>query len=360
MHFTTPVTLTPVQSGISYRNKILMLGSCFADEVGRYLCEYRFDARVNPFGTLYNPCSLANSIERLATGAAFTPQEVILSGGIYTSFSHHSSVSGPTAEAFLSEANARLEAGAAFFRQADTFVITLGTAYAYRHLASGKVVSNCHKIKAAEFERRLLSVEECVVELQRMIGRITGIDRNGESGKGIAPERPKQIIFTVSPIRHLKDGAHGNQISKATLLLAVEEVLRRDVARAEEKRKWDVSNGSPSTEQNAAGWLAPPVHLHYFPAYELMMDELRDYRFYAADMVHPSALAVEYIFERFKECFISKECYPLMREAMRLTKAENHRPLFPDTPEYARFLEKLEQDRLAFQQQLHTLTSTTT
>lgn len=326
MNFTTPVEMNPVHPGITYQNKILMLGSCFADEVGHILKEYRFQTEINPFGTLYNPCSIANSVERLSGGQPFTPEEVILSGGIYTSFSHHSSVSGSSAEAFLEMANSRLAENAASFRQTDTFIITLGTAYIYRHRASGEVVSNCHKIKASEFNRSLLSVAECTAELLRIT---EGIEKSiPEAGR--SSTRSPRIIFTVSPIRHLKETAHGNQVSKSTLLLAVEELLKN------------------RREHKTFGSNHFPVSLHYFPSYEIMMDELRDYRFYAADMVHPSPLAVEYIFERFKECFISTESYPLMREAMRLTKAENHRPLFPDTPEYARFLEKLEEDKATF------------
>lgn len=324
MEFTTKVQIPVQKDGITYKNRILLLGSCFADEIGRYLQDYRFRVMVNPFGTLYNPVSIANSLERLADGKEFTEQDIVINNRICTSFYHHSSIYGLSAGEFLTKANAALQESARFFREADTLILTLGTAYIYKHIARKIIVSNCHKVKASEFERKLLTPEECTGELKRIVKIL-------QNKPGITLRR---VIFTISPIRHLKDGAHGNQISKSTLLLGTETLLNKVFAEAAGRDE--------------------RVSLHYFPSYEIMMDELRDYRFYGADMLHPSGTAVEYIFERFKAGFIEESCYPLMKEAIRLTKAMQHRPLFPESGEYEAFRKKLEQDLETFNKKTDT------
>lgn len=284
--FVTRVDVKPADEKIGYNSRILMLGSCFTTQVGAILHDYRFNVMVNPFGVLYNPCSILSSVERLHSGDLFTCDDVIQTNptdamGIkkYASFYHHSSFAHPTPDEFLENANTHLIKAAKLSAEADTVIITLGTAWVFELLSKpGFVVSNCHKRLAKEFNRRLLSVGEC----SSILFRIAEIYRD------------KRIIFTVSPIRHFKDGAHGNQISKSTLLLAIDEVVSRC------------------------------NRCSYFPSYEIMLDELRDYRFYAEDMVHPSDVAVKYIFEKFKESHISPLVFQQMEENMRLTKAENH------------------------------------
>ena len=283
--FTTKVTPAEAGNKIDYSNKILMLGSCFTTEIGKIMQDYRFDVMVNPFGVLYNPCSISRSIKRLIKGKPFSQEEIIRtnptdasSPAKYASFWHHSSFARPTGEEFLANANSSMAEASLFLKQADTIIITLGTAWIFRNNATAEVVSNCHKHLAKEFTRELLTLERCKKVLQEIAS--------------LLPD--KNIIFTVSPIRHLKDTAHGNQISKATLLLAIEETI----------------NGYP--------WC------RYFPSYEIMMDELRDYRFYAEDMLHPSQLAVKIIFEKFRESNISPIAFKQMESNMRLTRAENH------------------------------------
>ena len=283
--FTTPVTVQESADKLDYNSRILMLGSCFSTEIGQILKDYRFDVMINPFGVLYNPCSIANSVKRLLNSELFTADEVIQtnptdssSAKKFASFSHHSSFARLTPGEFLNNANESLGLAASFLNNADTVIITLGTAWTFRNISTGNIVSNCHKRLAKEFKRELLSVDECCAELLETANSLKG----------------KKVIFTVSPIRHLKDTAHGNQISKSTLLIAVEKVI------------------------SACKWCS------YFPSYEIMMDELRDYRYYAEDMVHPSKLAVKYIFEKFKESNISPFAFKQMEDNMRLTKAENH------------------------------------
>lgn len=291
MKFSTEVVVPQGGRKLDYRSRIMLLGSCFSTEIGNILQDYRFNVLVNPLGTLYNPCSIASSIDRILSGKAFTDEEVIQTNPTdtnaaarYASFWHHSSFARSSAEEFLENANRELSRAGSFLKGADTIIITLGTAWVYSLAATGQVVSNCHKRLAVEFSRRLLTIQECTSILH-----------------GIAGSLPdKNIIFTVSPIRHLKDTAHGNQISKSMLLLAVEEVV--------------AGHGNCS----------------YFPSYEIMMDELRDYRFYAEDMVHPSPVAVKYIFEKFRDAHISPLEFKQMESNMRLTKAGRHiqkRPL---------------------------------
>lgn len=284
--FRTMVMADEAGTRIDYGSKVIMLGSCFTTEVGKIMQEYRFNVLVNPFGVLYNPCSIAKSVKRMLSCTPFSAKEVIQTNPTdasspekFASFSHHSSFARLSAEEFLENANRALKEASDFLHSSDTVIITLGTAWIYTLAGTGEVVSNCHKRLAKEFNRRLLSVEECQSILEEIAS--------------LLPD--KEIIFTVSPIRHLKDTAHGNQISKATLLLALDRVIA----------------GNP--------------HCRYFSSYEIMMDELRDYRFYAEDMLHPSPLAVKYIFEIFKESNISPLAFKQMADNMRLTRAENHK-----------------------------------
>lgn len=301
IRFTTPVTYQQYRYKIGYKDNILMLGSCFADSIGSMLDYYRFNACINPFGVLYNPVSIANAVERIAALKRFDDKDVIKTGELYCSLSHHTSFARNTPAAFLENANRSLYEAAEFFNKATVVVITLGTAWCYRYLETNMVVANCNKLNPALFKRELLSVSRISENLKR----ITKVFHD------------KQIIFTVSPIRHLKDGLHGNTISKASLHLALEEVV----------------NGNSIT---------------YFPSYEIMTDELRDYRFYAEDLVHPSAVAVKYIFEKFVENCFNPNIGATMRLAEKITLAELHRPFNSESVGYRQFLAKTEELKKQF------------
>ena len=253
----TPVEAGKSRLGLSLGDGIVMLGSCFIDSIGRRMEELGFNVCVNPFGTLYNPVSICNSVARLQSCSLFTGHDCVEMGagaGLVCSFSHHTSFARPTAEEFLKNANKSLQKASVAWKEASKVVITLGTAWCFEHSETGQIVSNCLKRDGKEFRRKRLGVGEISIILKNMVTRF--------------PD--KDFMFTVSPIRHLADGAHGNQISKSTLLLAVDEVCS-----------------------------AIPERTEYFPAYEIVMDELRDYRFYAADMVHPSDQAINYLWDRF-------------------------------------------------------------
>lgn len=281
---------TPVETGrsavcISLNDKIVILGSCFADNMGQKMADLGFDVCVNPFGTLYNPVSICNSVARLTSGIPFSKDECVQMGagaGLVCSFSHHTSFARRTEDEFLQVANASLKEATLRWKAATKVIITLGTAWIYEYLRSGETVSNCLKIDAKEFSRRRLSVRETATLLMNMVAR--------------HPE--KEFIFTVSPIRHLKDGAHGNQLSKSTLLLALDEVLAKFPERCE-----------------------------YFPAYEIVLDELRDYRFYAADMIHPSDQAVDYLWSRFVMFAMPESELPALDARRRELLRAQHRPI---------------------------------
>ena len=292
LRLQTPVTDERCRTGISYSDKIMMLGSCFSENIGVQLKNFGFDVCVNPFGVLYNPVSILNSVERMLARKPFGLEDCIQIGAgdtRFCSFSHHTSFAREDAEAFITEANAALEKAAEDFRKCNKVIITLGTSWCFRHLERDFIVSNCLKRPAAEFRRERLRVQETADALQRIIDLCA--ERAAEDPGFVS----KEFIFTVSPIRHFKDGAHGNQISKSTLLLGIEEV---------------VANAENSAD--------------YFPAYEIVMDELRDYRFYAEDMCHPSSQAVDYIRERFLTWALPTEEHQKLEENIRRFRQSQH------------------------------------
>ncbi len=317
----TPVADEKCRVGISYGDKIMMLGSCFSDSIGRQLADYGFDVCVNPFGTLYNPVSILRSVERLVSGEPFTFEDCVQIGAgdeRWCSFSHHTSFARATREEFLENANRALEAAREHFLKCNKVIVTLGTSWCFRHIENGYIVSNCLKRPAAEFERVRLGVDEVEGALRGITGLCGGsagmcVERVGASdseaglcvrGAAEVDYVRKHIIFTVSPIRHFKDGAHGNQVSKAALLLGIESV-----------REW--ADGPAGDGLN--------MEIDYFPSYEIVMDELRDYRFYAEDMCHPTAQTVGYIRDRFLEWGLPPSERPKLEENIRIFKRSSHR-----------------------------------
>ena len=300
MKLQTPVADEPCKVGISYEDKIMMLGSCFTDNIGRQLVDYGFDVCVNPFGTLYNPVSILRSVERLISGTPFIAEDCVQIGAGDTrwcSFSHHTSFARASREEFLEHANMALKAAHEHFLSCSKVIITLGTSWCFRHKESDAIVSNCLKHPASEFFRERLSAAEVTEALRRIVELCC------ESSAGVCP---KQFIFTVSPIRHFKDGAHGNQISKSALLLGIDDLLA----------------GLPADLS-----MNPFYFADYFPAYEIVMDELRDYRFYAEDMCHPTQQTVDYIRERFLGWSLHANESPRLQEKIREYRRSCHIPL---------------------------------
>ena len=283
---------TPVEPGrigpeLSYEDRILVLGSCFADNIGEKLRQHGFRVCVNPFGTLYNPISVCMALERLASGRPFTEGDCVPLGagdGRIGSFSHHTSFARETAGEFLAAANESLAGASAFWQGCTKVIVTLGTAWCFRHAESGRVVANCLKRPAAEFTRERLDVAAASGLLRDAVAAAPGRD----------------FIFTVSPIRHLKDTAHGNQLSKSILLLAVDDIVS-------------------DTDLSA--------RTGYFPAYEIVMDELRDYRWYAEDLLHPSSVTVDYLWERFMDAVLAPGEKKTLLEAGERFRRSQHRPM---------------------------------
>jgi len=305
MKLTTEISIPSPLLSVTYDDCLLTMGSCFAENIGGRLCRYGFDSDVNPFGILYNPFSIAASLERLLAGTPYDASELFQHNGLWHSYAHHGNFSDVTATGALDKINTRFAAAADRLPNCNVLLITFGTAWVYRRKGAETVVSNCHKVPEKEFERSRLSVDTIVAQWTPLLTKL----------KEMNPKM--QVLFTVSPIRHWKDGAHENQLSKSTLLLAIDRLVE--------------SCGAV-----------------YFPAYELMMDELRDYRFYAADMLHPSEVAVDYIWERFVDCCFDKATRDTMREVEQIARAMAHRPLNPDSKEYARFCQQtlLRKERL--------------
>lgn len=280
---------TPVVTGVgsvrvSFRKPLLILGSCFADNIGGRMRDVGFDALVNPLGTMYNPVSIASSLRRIVSCEEFREEECVAIGagdGRICSFWHHTRHARATVEEFLADANESLRAAHEHWRRTDTLIVTLGTAWCFRHKATDRIVGNCLKHLPTEFTRFRLSESVCEATLEEIV-RIAG---------------GREVIFTVSPIRHMADGAHGNQLSKSTLLLAADAVVRRH------------------------------HNVEYFPSYEILMDELRDYRFYADDLTHPSALAEGYVFDRFMEFALTEGEWNLLQEGIKRAKRASHRDM---------------------------------
>ncbi len=277
----TPVDFPQSRIGISYSDRVMILGSCFSDNIGKRLIQRGFDVCLNPFGTLYNPESILSSILRLDSAEPFTQAECVQMGSgsaLWCSFSHHTLAARQTPEEFLLSSNEALAKASGFWKSCNKVVITLGTSWCFRFNETGTIVSNCLKRDAKEFTREFLPA-----------------GRTADIVSKIVKEHPdKSFIFTLSPIRHFKDGAHGNALSKASLLLGIENGIK-DMEKAE-----------------------------YFPSYEILLDELRDYRFYAEDMLHPSEQAADYIFSRFIDWALPASDRSRLQEEEMLFKRSKH------------------------------------
>ena len=300
MKLYTTVHVTPSEKKIGYGDKILLLGSCFADNIGAKFEEHYFQTTINPFGTLYNPASIARAV--LDMGYGPSGMGLVEHNGLWHSMMHHGSYSGVDKEEVIARCEeSRIQMREAL-QQASVVIVTFGTAWVYEY--NGEVVANCHKLPANRFVRRRLTVDEIVNMWQPILAAM--------------PD--KHWIFTVSPIRHVKDGLHENQVSKAILLQAVDRLISMSLSY------------NLSTET---------LHCSYFPSYEIMLDELRDYRFYAEDMVHPSAVAVDYIWQRFVETYMTTGTQQEMRILHQLWRDRHHRLLHPDSPEAEQFAEHI-------------------
>lgn len=296
MNFRTKVKIEESKNKINHLQKISFIGSCFSHNIGEKLLEDEFDVSLNPFGILYHPISIAEAIKKCVLQENFSQSDLLKVGEQWLSLKHHSQFNKLTVDECLSEINDSISASANYYNDSDFLIITFGTAWVYSYNETGKIVANCHKIPNTQFTKRLLSVSEIVKEFKETI----------EILKEYNPSL--RILFTISPVRHWKDGIVENNRSKATLHLAIKELTE--------------------------------IHdkVNYFPSYEILMDELRDYRFYKDDLLHPNQLAVDYIYERFSEVFFSPETNSLLNKIRKLKSALSHRPFNPKSESHLKFI----------------------
>ncbi len=298
--FFTVVKLPKSNIDITYKNKILTLGSCFSNNMGEKLQNAFFSILTNPFGVLYNPISIKNALQLLTSNALFDEKDLFQHHSLWNSFYHSSHFSNSNQKQCLTNINSELIKARTFFQETDFLFITFGTAWVFEHKKNQQIVSNCHKLPISDFNRYRLSVTEIVKTYKTLL-------------QNIHTDYPNlKIVFTVSPIRHWKDGAHENTLSKSTLQLAISELQDRF------------------------------SFVHYFPAYEIMLDELRDYRFYSADMIHLNQVAIDYLWQRFSELYFSQSTNNLKKELEKLQKMLQHKPRNNQTEEYKIFKNNIE------------------
>lgn len=295
---------------IDYNSKLFLLGSCFSENIGNKLEYFKFQSAQNLFGILFHPKAIENLVTNAINQKEYSEDDVFSLNERYHSFEAHSQLSQTSQEELINNLNQAIQRTNQQLSESTHIIITLGTAWVYRHIESDNIVANCHKVPQKKFLKELLSVEEIVKSLESIIALIRDVNPS------------VNLIFTVSPVRHLKDGFIQNQQSKAHLISAIHQVVE------------------------------PRKRLFYFPSYEIMMDELRDYRFYAEDMIHPNQTAINYIWEKFAENWISESAASIMKRVDSIQKRLQHKPFNPNSEEHSKFLHTLEQDIQALQKEL--------
>ena len=313
MQFSTQIPIAKSNNPVDYNSQIVSLGSCFAVNIGQKFDYFKFRNTTNPFGILFHPVALEKFISFSLNNKQFTEADIFEHNNLWHCFDAHSDLSNPDKNILLNNLNSACSSANAKLKEASHLIITLGTAWVYRFTETGNLVANCHKVPQQQFTKELLSVASIKQSLENIIQMIT------ETNPSI------HIIFTVSPVRHIKDGFTENQWSKSNLISSLHDILKTEYCK---------------------------LNTAYFPSYEIMMDELRDYRFYAEDMIHPSAVAVDYIWERFTEAYIAPEAHETMKLTDSIQKGLSHRPFNPDTPQHQDFLKKLD-DKIITLQKLH-------
>ena len=306
MNFRTPIQAQEIDSSkkrIDYSSKIGLIGSCFVENISAKFDYYKFDFWSNPYGILFNPLAIEKALNTIVNQKNYTEEDLIFDKEQWHSLDHHSDFSDSNSQRVLEKIHTTIEESHHLLKETTHFIVTLGTAWVYHHIESDQTVANCHKIPQQHFKKRLMPIAEIKKSLQHTIRLL----------KTMNPDM--QILFSLSPVRHLKDGMLANSRGKAYLLAAIYEV---------------VSSGS---------------NTFYFPAYEILMDDLRDYRFYAQDMLHPNEMAVNYIWDFFKEIWISEESFPVMKEVSSVQKALDHRAFNPGSDQHKLFISKVNKQK---------------
>lgn len=296
MEFQTKINIPTASFYITHQDKLLFFGSCFTENIGNQLKQYQFAATINPFGIIYNPVSIFGNLKNVADKKVYTETDLLYYNELYLSLDHHGQFSGTDKNEVLAHINTTVEKAHADFKAAKFVILTLGTAFVYTHLEQNRVVANCHKLPNTAFEKRLLTIDE----IKAAFGGIKNLLKD------------KTVLFTVSPVRHWRDGAVENQRSKSILIESIHQLV------------------------------AENSNCFYFPAYELMMDELRDYRFYTEDMLHPSAVAVKYIWQRFAETYFNEPTRQINIQLEKIHLLLQHRIKNSNTEAQVAFEQKVQ------------------
>ncbi len=296
MQFMLSPDVPPLSRPLTYSDRILLIGSCFTEHISDRLAQHKFHVLQNPHGILFNPLSVAHSLNSYMDRQLYAADDLFLLNELWNSWDHHTRFSHINQEAALMGINASQTAAASFMKQADVVIVTLGSAFQYYLKESGRHVANNHRAPAQWFEKRLLPISEIVAALYETINRLHEYNPHA------------QIIFTISPVRHIRDGVTDNNRSKARLIEAVHDLCGRY------------------------------GHVSYFPAYELIIDVLRDYRYYDIDFVHPNYSATSFVWEQFVKACIAPDAQDLMKQVADIVTARNHRTRFPDTQAHSRFM----------------------
>lgn len=295
---STPISISKSNFPIDYQSKMILMGSCFAENIGNKFQYFKFNTLVNPFGIIFNSVSIEKMIERVVLQKTFSKEDIFYHNERWHSYEVHSDCSTDDPEALLNNLNQLLSETKKQLQEATHFIITYGTSWVYRHIETNAIVANCHKVPQKQFTKELLSIDRIQKSIQNTISLIATLN-------------PKcNFIFTVSPVRHLKDGFVENQWSKAHLIAAIHDNLKTEHLK---------------------------LNTDYFPSYEIMMDELRDYRFYADDMIHPSPMAIDYIWERFTATQIDANAIATMELVQTIQKGLAHRPFNPNSESHQKF-----------------------
>ncbi len=297
MVFRTELSYNPRSIKLDYSGKIFTIGSCFATEISEKLSYYKFSVLHNPFGVLFHPLAIENALMRIYSLEEYQASEIYKHEELFLSWDHHSSFSNVSLEKILAEINQNIQTANKFLQEADMIIITLGTAFVYKLKQFDLPVANCHKIPNSQFSKTLLAEHQIKTSLKNIVEMLTDVGK-----------KEMKIFFTLSPVRHIKDGIVENNRSKAKLLCAIHSVVE--------------------AYENC----------EYFPSYEFVMDDLRDYRFYKEDLIHPNEMAVNYIWEKFKEGHISPKVYPLMQEVGKIKSSLQHNPKNINTIAHKKFL----------------------
>lgn len=319
-NFRIALNIPPFPEKINHHDRILLLGSCFTEHISRLMTNNKFTTHDNPNGILFNPASISRSIISYIEQKQYSNEDLFYFNELWNSWDHHSRFSHPDRSTALKQINTSLYNAHAFLKQADWLIITLGTAFVYerqettadsypKNIRETNIAANCHKMPADQFRKKLMTPEDVFTVLDNLRYRLTLFN-------------PKiKVIYTISPVRHTRDGLIENNRSKATLIQAVHHVVEKF------------------------------ENHFYFPAYELVIDDLRDYRFYEEDMIHPNDLAITYVWDKFAAACINPSCYPLMKEMERINMAMKHRPFNPNTEAHRLFLNNHRIKLQALQQQ---------